>query len=126
MYQNQFKAYDAMHRESQDGRKLEASVLLRAARKLKECQDRWNEEDQEARLQEAIRFDQMIWSIFQGELAREDNPLPPELKRNLLALSAYIDRTIFETMANPAPEKLSVLIRINQQIAAGLMTSPNE
>jgi flagellar protein FlaF len=124
VYPNPYKAYETMNRESNDGRKLEASVLLRAAQKLKDCQDRWEGEDHDSRFQEALRFDQMIWSIFQGELAREDNPLPAEIKRQLLTLSAYIDRTIFETLARPAPEKLTILININQNIAAGLLSTP--
>jgi flagellar protein FlaF len=112
-----------MNKESSNGKNLEASVLIRAAQKLKDCQERWEAEDRESRLNEAMRFDQMIWSIFQGELSREENPLPADIKRQLLTLSAYIDRTIFETMANPSPEKLTVLININQNIAAGLMAS---
>lgn len=123
MYPNPYKAYETMTKETNDGRKLEAAVLLRAAQRLKECQERWEGEGHETRFNEALRFDQMIWSIFQGELVREDNPLPVEIKRQLLTLSAYIDRTIFETIARPAPEKLTMLIKINQNIAAGLMSS---
>jgi len=123
MYQNQYKAYDTIRQETRSGRTLEASVLTRAAQKLKDCQDRWHSEDRESQFQEAIRFNQMIWSIFQGELAREDNPLPIEIKQQILSLSTFVDKTIFETMAYPAPEKLTVLININQNLAAGLMSS---
>ena len=126
MYQNPLKAYETQHKETRSGRTLEASVLMRAAQKLKECQDNWNAENRESQLNEAIRFNQMIWSIFQGELALEENPLPVELKQQLLSLSAFIDKRIFETMAYPAPEKLSILIDINQNIAAGLMSLPNK
>jgi flagellar biosynthesis activator protein FlaF len=124
MYQNQYKAYDTIRQETNSGRILEASVLSRAAQKLKSCQDRWNSEDRESQLQEAIRFNQMIWSIFQGELTRDDNPMPKEIKEQILTLSTFVDKTIFETMAYPAPEKLTVLININQNLAAGLMSSP--
>lgn len=124
MYQNQYKAYDTIRQETSSGRTLEASVLIRAAQKLKDCQNHWDSEDRESQFNEAIRLNQMIWSIFQGELAREENPLPVVLKKQLLTLSTYIDRTIFEAMANPTPERLSILIDINQNIAAGLMSSP--
>ncbi len=123
MYQNQYKAYDSMHKETLSGKALESSVLIRAAQKLKDCQDRWDSEDREAQFKEALRFNQMIWSIFQGELSRDENPLPLEIKQPLLTLSTYIDKTIFEAMANPVPEKLTPLIQINQNIAAGLMAS---
>lgn len=124
MYQNQYKAYDNIRQETSSGRILEASVLSRAAQKLKNCQDCWNSEDRESQLKEAIRFNQMIWSIFQGELTRDDNPMPKEIKEQILTLSTFVDKTIFETIAYPAPEKLTVLININQNIAAGLMSSP--
>lgn len=113
-----------MHKETLSGNALESSVLIRAAQKLRDCQEHWDAEDRETQFKEALRFNQMIWSIFQGELSREENPLPVELKQQLLTLSAYIDKTIFEVMANPIPEKLTTLIQINQNIAAGLMASP--
>jgi flagellar protein FlaF len=55
---------------------------------------------------------------------REDNPLPKKLKVDILSLSAFIDRRIFEIMAQPAPEKLKIIIDINNNIAAGLRTRP--
>ncbi|MBW2169111.1 MAG: flagellar biosynthesis regulator FlhF, partial [Deltaproteobacteria bacterium] len=61
----------------------------------------------------------------QGELAREDNPLPKRLRLDVLRLSAFIDRRIFETIAYPTPEKLMIVININNNIAAGLRFSPN-
>jgi flagellar protein FlaF len=50
--------------------------------------------------------------------------LPLEIKQNLLALSVFVDRRIFEVMAYPAPEKLDILININRNIAAGLRGDP--
>jgi len=58
--------------------------------------------------------------VFQSELSSEDNPLPPEVRRNLLNLSWFVDKRTFETMANPVPTNLSVLIDINRHIAEGL------
>jgi flagellar protein FlaF len=95
---------------------------MRAAQKLKDCQNHWDSEDRETQFNEAIRLNQMIWSIFQGELSQDENPLPMEIKRQLLTLSVYVDKTIFEAMANPTTEKLTTLININQNIAAGLMS----
>jgi flagellar biosynthesis activator protein FlaF len=113
-----------MKKETLSGSTLESAVLIRAAQKLKDCQDHWDSENRDSQFKEALRYNQMIWSIFQGELAREENPLPVKIKQQLLTLSAYIDKTIFEAMANPIPEKLTPLIQINQNIAAGLMVSP--
>ncbi len=106
------------------GREIEAAVLTKAALKLKECQNNWEADNRDQKLEEALKFNQRIWSIFQAELAKEDNPLPAQLRRDLLSLSAFIDRRILETMAYPSPEKLTIVIDININIAAGLRGSP--
>jgi flagellar protein FlaF len=106
------------------GRELEASVLTKAALKLSDCQKNWESEDREAKLEEALKFNQRIWSIFQAELSKDDNPMPNEIKVNLLRLSAFIDKRLFEVMAEPQPEKLKIVIDINNNIAAGLRNAP--
>jgi flagellar protein FlaF len=105
------------------GREIEATVLTKAALKLKECQNNWNAENRDQKLDEALKFNQRIWSILQAELAKEDNPLPIQIRRDLLSLSVFIDRRILETLAYPSPEKLSIIIDINKNIAAGLRGS---
>jgi flagellar protein FlaF len=124
MYAVQLQAYKKTHKVTMSGREIEASVLNKGALKLKECQEKWNSIGHAARLEEAIKFNQLIWSIFQSELAREDNPLPKQLRQNILSLSAFVDKRIFEIMAYPAPEKLTAVININENLAAGLMDVP--
>ena len=113
MLTNPSQAYESVNNSTMSGRELEAAVLTKAARKLKECQDAWDAADHDVKLDTALKFNQRIWSIFQGELSREDNPLPRKLKVDLLSLSAFIDRRIFEIIANPSPEKLTIIININ-------------
>ena len=81
-------------------------------------QDRYFEE-----LDEALKYNQRIWTIFQTELTKQDNPMPMSIKRDLLRLAGFIDKRIFETMSDPSPEKLDIIIKINQNIAAGLTES---
>ena len=126
MYANPLQAYETVNRVTSSGREIEAEVLTKAARKLKACQCKWNDEGHEARLDEALTFNQRIWSIFQGELNRVDNPLPEMIQRNLIALGAFIDKRIIETMVAPSPDKLNIVININQNIAAGLRGSAVE
>jgi flagellar protein FlaF len=102
------------------GRKIEAAVLNQGALKLKACLDSWNADDRDERLGAALNFNQQIWTIFQGELVKADNSLPKQIRQNLLALSAFVDKRIFEIMAFPSPEKLNIVIDINRNIAAGL------
>jgi len=124
MYANPLQMYETASKTTLSGREIEAEVLTKGALKLRQCQDRWEEDGRQTRLDEALKFNQRVWSVFQGELGREDNPLPKDLRRDLLRLSAFIDKRIFETMAYPSPEKLTSIIQINQNIAAGLRQRP--
>lgn len=117
---NPLDAYQDVEKATLSGRELEASILGKAANLLLEARNHWGEPGHEERLEDALKFNQRIWSYFQVEVASEDNPLPVEIKRNILALSAYVDRRSFETMAKPEAQKLTMLININQNIAAGL------
>jgi flagellar biosynthesis activator protein FlaF len=105
------------------GRELEAAVLTKAAQKLTLCQNNWEAPDREENMIQALRYNQQVWTVFQSELASPENPLPKKLKEDLLSLSAFIDKRIFEIMSFPAPEKLSAIININLNIAAGLSAS---
>jgi flagellar protein FlaF len=124
MYSNSVRAYETVDKATMSGRKLEAAVLTKAAQKLKKCQDNWNSAELDMELEEALKYNQRIWSIFQGELAREDHPLPKKLRLDILKLGAFVDRRILETMAYPSPEKLNIVVNINNNLAAGLRDSP--
>ena len=124
MYQAALKAYDSVNKSTMSGRDVEAEVLTKAALKLKECQDNWAENAKGIKLEAALKYNQRVWTIFQAELEKPENPLPNALKVDLLRLSAFIDKRTFEAMAYPAPEKLTILISINQNIAAGLRKQP--
>ena len=124
MYNPVLNAYKQVDKDTNSGRETEARVLSRAALKLKKCQENWGRADSDQQLDEALRYNQKIWSLFQGELEREDNPLPGKLKVDVLRLAAFIDKRIFEVMAFPSPEKLNIIININQNLAAGLRGSP--
>jgi len=116
----QLNAYRTVQKTTESGREIEALVLTRAAVKLAEIQRNWDSPDRDAKLDEALRNNQLIWSIFQGDLMKADNPLPKKLRQDILSLSAFIDKRTFEVMAQPAPEKLEVIINLNLNLAAGL------
>ena len=124
MYNHALNAYKQVDKNTISGRETEARVLTEAALKLKKYQESWDSPELDTRLDEVLRYNQKIWSLFQGELEREDNPLPGKLKIDILRLAAFIDKRIFEVMAFPSPEKLNIIININQNIAAGLRGSP--
>ena len=123
MLHSALNAYKSVERTTATGREAEARVLTQAASKLRVCQKRWNEKDRKHLLDDALKYNQRIWTIFQAELGKKENPLPNHIKRDLLQLSTFIDKRIFEIMAFPKPDKLEILIQINENIAAGLRES---
>jgi flagellar protein FlaF len=125
VYATQLKAYKTTQTLNLSGREIEAFALMQAAFKIKECQNTWDAADREANLNEALRNNQRVWSILQGELIKEDNPLPKPIKEDILSLSIFIDTRTFEVMLHPTPEKLTILVDINLNIAAGLNKNPD-
>jgi flagellar protein FlaF len=117
---NPLDAYRNVEKATLSQRDIEATVLTKAAVQLQSIKDNWTLDDHDAQFEDALNYNQRVWTFFQAELTVEENPLPEEIKRNLLALSLFVDRRTFETLAYPAPEKLDVLISINLNVAAGL------
>jgi len=123
MQQNSLNAYAAIQKESLSGRELEASVLSRAGLMLKSVKDNWDASDRDHKLMEAVKFNQKVWTFFQAELSDPENPLPKNLREDILNLSIFIDKRLFEVLAFPDPDKLSIVIDIDFNIAAGLRTN---
>lgn len=123
MYNNSLNAYQKVAKTTISGRQTEARVLTEAAVKLKYCRDNWNAPDRSAKMDEALTYTQRVWSLIQGDLLDENNPLPQKIKRDILTLSAFIDKRIFNIQAYPEPKKLSIIIDIHLNLAAGLRGS---
>jgi flagellar biosynthesis activator protein FlaF len=126
VYTNQLDAYRIAQNtnENMSGRDIEAAALTRCALLLSDCRKNWDAPGRDAELSEALRINQIVWSILQSELVKDDNPLPVEIRKDILTLSVFIDNRIIEVMAQPAPEKLKIIIDINLNLAAGLHGSP--
>ena len=118
--QKALNAYKTVEKTTVSARETEARVLTEGAIKLRNCQKKWMDVNRRELLDEALRYNQRIWTIFQTEIAKEDNPLPHAIKQDIFRLSRFIDKRIFEVMGAPKPEKLEILIKINENIAAGL------
>ena len=96
MYTNSLNAYQTVEKTTATGRETEARVLTKAALKLKYCRDNWRAADRRQKLDEALTYTQRVWSLIQGDLLEENNPLPLSIRKNILILSAYIDKRIFD------------------------------
>ncbi len=126
MSRNPYNIYQNVQKDGMTQRELEASVLTKAGLMLKNCQDNWNSTDRDVLLEEAVKFNQKVWSFFQSELTMPDNPLPKQLREDILNLSLFLDRRLFEVLACPDPQKLTIAININLNLAAGLMTKVDQ
>lgn len=124
MYATQVEAYQNTEKATMSGREIEAAALTKAGLMLKDCQDNWNSGDRDAMLSDAIKFNQLVWSVFQGELVQPENSLPKELRQDILSLSLFIDKRLFDVLAYPEPQKLTSVIDINFNLAAGLRGKP--
>lgn len=108
-------------------REIDAYALTQSALKLRECQENWDMPDERERIDRlfaALKINSLLWSIFQAEISRDGNLLPKNVREDLLTLSLFVDKRTKEIMCFPEPEKLTVLININLNLAAGLKASP--
>lgn len=117
---NPYDAYVNTAKSSMSDRQLEAAVLTKAALLLQACQRNWDAADRPEKLTEALELNQKLWSIFEVSLAHPGHPLPPALRQDILRLGLFVDQRIFEVMAYPAPDKLTAIIQIDLNLAAGL------
>lgn len=119
--QNGFNAYAAAAKSAQSTvspRELEASLLIKAAFRLQAVADDWATRARE--LDDALSYNRKLWTYLVSAIINEDNPLPVDIKRNILGLANFIFNHTFRIAAAPAPEALAVLVSINRDIAAGL------
>ena len=107
-----------------DQRELEARVLLKAARQLQALKDDWDNVTPEL-LDDTLRYNRQIWLMFVDTAMEDNSPdRPQELRNNIANLGMYIFNHSVDILASPAKNKLDILIDINREIAAGLMTKP--
>ncbi|MBF0531080.1 MAG: flagellar biosynthesis regulator FlaF [Deltaproteobacteria bacterium] len=117
-------AYKKVERITSTPRQTEARVLTTGAIKLGTCLENWDAENRKEVLNEALKYNRRVWTVFQCAVTSPDCPLPDNLRLNILKLSAYIDKQIFKALARPSPELLSSIIEINLGLAKGLNATP--
>jgi flagellar protein FlaF len=121
MYNQGSNAYLRTQQTTAGPRELEASLLIKAAARLQSIRDDW--ETARKDLDEAITFNRKLWTILATSATRSDSPLPAEIKTNVANLAVFIFSHSMRTLSEPTPEKLTTLISINANIAAGLRGS---
>jgi flagellar protein FlaF len=69
---------------------------------------------------QALRFNQLFWTILQADITDPKNELPDPIKANIMSLSIFVDKQTGQAIRSEDPKDLDVLISINRNLAAGL------
>ena len=114
-----------VQKNTPDQRELEAHVLLKSAKFLKTLQDDWDNVTTEI-LEETLKYNRQIWMMFYDTaLENSEGDRPNDLRSNIINLANFVFKRELEVMSAPDKEKLTILININREIAAGLMSNQN-
>jgi len=113
------QAYARTVQSSAPAREVEAQALLKAAKQLHEVQSNWGEIDPQ-RVDAALRFNRQLWAIFLSAAQNEENPQPLEVRQRITNIGVFVMNRTVDMILDPQPAKLSSLIEINRNIAAGL------
>ncbi|AYO85515.1 MULTISPECIES: flagellar biosynthesis regulator FlaF [Methylobacterium] len=116
-------AYARTSRSALTPREAESAVLLKAAQQLIGASHGLAAGDTK-RLNEALSFNQRVWTILASEATADENPLPADIKQGIGNLGVFVLRSCVDTMIEPTPEKIANLVQINNEIAAGLQGNP--
>ena len=115
---NAAKVYQTVATRTSSQRDLEAELLLRAASRLQSVHKEW--ESEKNTLSDALLYNRKLWTIFLTSVTSADNSLPQEMRQNLANLGLFVMNQTMRLLADPKPERLTVLININRELAAGL------
>ncbi len=91
---------------------------MKAATRLQSIKDDW--ESRKKDLDEALTYNRKLWTILVSAVTRPENPLPKPIKENVANLGLFIFNHTLNVMAAPDPARLTVLVTINRELAAGL------
>jgi len=111
-------AYKTVGAQTVSPRVLEANLLSSAAGKLQRCRDDWDNTRHE--LTSALLFNRKLWTVFLGSVTAEESQLPKPLRENIANLGLFVMKHTLTVLSEPEARRLTVLININRELAAGL------
>ena len=112
------QAYARTSQTTAAPREIEAQALLKAARQLQEVQANWSGPDRN--MHNALLFNRRLWSIFLSAAEDNGNQNSLDIRQNIANLGIFVMKQTLEMQMDPDPKKLTSLIEINTNIAAGL------
>jgi flagellar protein FlaF len=116
---NAHSSYGANAKRALGGRDIEANALLTAARALQDVQNNWNKKQGEV-LEKAVQENRKIWVMFYDTALSAGHE--SGLHKTVVSLANFVFKRSQDVMAAPEAHKLSALISINREVAAGLMS----
>lgn len=115
--------YGKQAKETSSQRELEGQLLLKAANEIQKLQDNWDEATPED-IDNILTYNRKLWMLFFDTAIENPDERPVDLRNNIVNLCNFIFKRSLNILSEPSKEKLGVLIDINRQIAAGLLTKP--
>ncbi len=115
---------DSAQKNAPNQRELEARILLKSAKMMSDLQDNLIDASQQT-IEDTLKYNRQIWMMFYDTaLENPDNNRPNDLRSNIINLANFIFKREVDILASPNKQKFDVLININKEVAAGLMTPP--
>lgn len=109
-------------KHAQDPRELEARVLLKSAQFMQDLQNDWENMTRDF-LEETLKYNRNIWLMFfDTAVENKEGDRPSDLRNNIYNLAKFVFKREVDILAKPEKSKLDILIKINRDIAGGLMT----
>lgn len=117
---------DNAQKNTPDQRELEARVLLKSARMMKDLQTNWDSVNTEV-IEATLKYNRQIWMMFYDTAVENtEGSRPNDLRSNIINLANFIFKREMDIMSaskDRTPDQFNALININREIAAGLMGS---
>ena len=86
---NAARLYKAVSDKIASPRSPEADLLLEAALRLQTVQNNW-ESKSTGELDNALRYNRLLWTIFISTVTKADNPLPKAIRQNVANLGIFV------------------------------------
>ena len=109
------QAYGNVAIQSANPRELEASLLLEAASRLQAANDGRGDRVS------ALDHNRKLWTLLISAVTSKDNPLDVGIRQNVANLGLFVCKQTLNAQIDPKPDNVVPLIRINRELAAGLL-----
>src|SRR5436853_5539046 len=97
--QNAAQTYGKVAKQIANPRELEADLLLKAASRLQSVHDAWA--DKKQLLDDALRYNRKLWTIFLTSATDNENPLPAGIRQNVANLGLFVMNQTLATISDP-------------------------